>query len=147
MDRKRKLNCPWRYSTQSIFSILFVWTEIVFCCLMAWIQSENFLLSTYFNLCQLKIKLKSDLSGETRAICYRTFCCTFWGDIFISKWGLKWTKLYWIVQLMSFNVVYLLFYVFYTVLISKYIMYHKMQQKKIKLSMEVPYDDNFSDRY
>ena len=48
---------------------------------------------------------------------------------------------------MSFNVVYLLFYVFYTVLISKYIMYHKMQQKKIKLSMEVPYDDNFSDRY
>ena len=31
--------------------------------------------------------------------------------------------------------------------LSKSIISHKLQQKKIKLSMEVPYDDNFSDRY
>ena len=31
--------------------------------------------------------------------------------------------------------------------LSKGIISHKLQQKKIKLSMEVPYDDNFSDRY
>ena len=31
--------------------------------------------------------------------------------------------------------------------LSKGIIAHKMQQKKIKLSMEVPYDDNFIDRY
>ena len=40
-------------------------------------------IGSHFNLRQQKIKLKTVLSGKTRALCKRMFCCIFWQYFYI----------------------------------------------------------------